>query len=122
MLRLAGDGDRPEVLLTGDTLFTGSIGRTDLPGGSMEQELASIRDRILTRPDNAVVLPGHGPQSTVGAEKAGNPVPDGAGTGPDPAGDGAAGYRPFDRAARRGQVLTGLPALESRPSGSAVER
>ena len=73
VLRLAGDGDRPEVLLTGDTLFTGSIGRTDLPGGSMEQELSSIRDRILTRPDNAVVLPGHGPQSTVGAEKAGNP-------------------------------------------------
>jgi glyoxylase-like metal-dependent hydrolase (beta-lactamase superfamily II) len=73
VLRLAGDGDRPEVLLTGDTLFAGSIGRTDLPGGSMEQELGSIRDRIFTRPGSAVVLPGHGPQTTVGAERAGNP-------------------------------------------------
>lgn len=73
VLRLAADGDRPEVLLTGDTLFRGSIGRTDLPGGSMEQELCSIRDRVFIRPDTAVVLPGHGPQSTVGAEKAANP-------------------------------------------------
>ena len=70
VLRLAGDGDRPEILLTGDTLFAGSIGRTDLPGGSSAQELGSIRDRILTRPDDAVVLPGHGPSSTVGAERA----------------------------------------------------
>jgi len=73
VLRLAGDGDRPEVLLTGDTLFAGSIGRTDLPGGSEAQELGSIHDRLLTRPDDAVVLPGHGPSSTIGAEKAGNP-------------------------------------------------
>lgn len=73
VLRLAGDGERPEVLFTGDTLFAGSIGRTDLPGGSAAQELGSIHDRLLTRPDEAVVLPGHGPSSTIGAERAGNP-------------------------------------------------
>lgn len=71
--RLAADGDRPEVLLTGDTLFAGSIGRTDLPGGSSPQILASIAAELLTRPDDAVVLPGHGPASTIGAERAGNP-------------------------------------------------
>ena len=73
VIRLAGDDDRPEILLTGDTLFAGSIGRTDLPGGSLAQELASIHDRILTRPDDAVVLPGHGPSTTVGAERSSNP-------------------------------------------------
>ncbi|MET0864615.1 MAG: MBL fold metallo-hydrolase [Nakamurella sp.] len=73
VIRLAGDGDRPEILLTGDTLFAGSIGRTDLPGGNSAQELLSIRDRILSRSDDAVVLPGHGPASTVGAERVGNP-------------------------------------------------
>ncbi len=72
-IRLAGDGDRPEVLLTGDTLFAGSIGRTDLPGGSESQQLVSIADRLLSRPDNTVVLPGHGPSTTIGAERAGNP-------------------------------------------------
>ena len=73
VFRLAGDGERPEVLLTGDTLFPGSIGRTDLPGGSAAQELDSIHDRLLSRPDEAVVLAGHGPSSTIGAERAGNP-------------------------------------------------
>lgn len=73
VIRLAGDGDRPEVLFTGDTLFAGSIGRTDLPGGSASQELGSIHERLLTRPADAVVLPGHGPSSTIGAERAGNP-------------------------------------------------
>ena len=73
MIRLAGDAERPEILLTGDTLFAGSIGRTDLPGGSASQELGSIHERLLTRPDDAVVLPGHGPSSTIGAERAGNP-------------------------------------------------
>lgn len=71
--RLAGDGNRPEVLLTGDTLFAGSIGRTDLPGGSTPQILASIEAELLTRPDDAVVLPGHGPTSTIAAERASNP-------------------------------------------------
>jgi hydroxyacylglutathione hydrolase len=73
VLRLAGDVERPEILLTGDTLFAGSIGRTDLPGGSASQELGSIHERLLTRPDAAVVLPGHGPSSTIGAERTGNP-------------------------------------------------
>jgi hydroxyacylglutathione hydrolase len=73
VIRIAGDGDRPEILLTGDTLFTGSIGRTDLPGGSLAQELGSIHDRLLTRPDSAVVLPGHGPSTTIGAERIANP-------------------------------------------------
>ncbi len=71
--RLAGDGDRPEILFTGDTLFAGSIGRTDLPGGSMDQELASIADRVLSRADDAVVLAGHGPATTVGDERTSNP-------------------------------------------------
>ena len=71
--RFAGDGDRPEILFTGDTLFAGSIGRTDLPGGSMDQELASIADRVLSRADDAVVLAGHGPATTVGNERTSNP-------------------------------------------------
>lgn len=69
----AGDGDRPEVLLTGDTLFAGSVGRTDLPGGSEEQLMASIATHLLTRGDEAVVLPGHGPTSTIGDERRSNP-------------------------------------------------
>ena len=73
VIRLAGDAERPEILITGDTLFAGSIGRTDLPGGSLAQELVSIHDRILSRPDDAVVLPGHGPSTTVAAERGSNP-------------------------------------------------
>ncbi len=73
VIRLAGDAERPEILITGDTLFAGSIGRTDLPGGSLAQELGSIHDRILSRPDDAVVLPGHGPSTTVAAERGSNP-------------------------------------------------
>ena len=71
--RIAAEADRPEILLTGDTLFAGSIGRTDLPGGSTPQILESITAQLLTRPDDAVVLPGHGATSTIGAERAGNP-------------------------------------------------
>ena len=73
VFRVAADGERPEVLLSGDTLFAGSVGRTDLPGGSGPQLLASIGRELLTRPDDAVVLPGHGPTTTIGAERAGNP-------------------------------------------------
>lgn len=71
----AGDsgGERPEVLLTGDTLFAGSVGRTDLPGGSWEVLVQSLRTKLLSRPDDAVILPGHGPGSTIGAERIGNP-------------------------------------------------
>ncbi len=62
-----------EVLLAGDTLFAGSIGRTDLPGGSHQQLLDSVRDKLLTRDDAAFVLPGHGPTTTIGRERASNP-------------------------------------------------
>jgi len=61
------------LLFCGDTLFAGSIGRTDLPGGSYARLIDSIRSKILTLPDGIVCLPGHGPQTTVGAEKTGNP-------------------------------------------------
>ncbi len=70
---LPGHDERPDVLFTGDTLFAGSIGRTDLVGGSLPQELDSIASMILSRPDDSVVAPGHGPATTVGAERAGNP-------------------------------------------------
>ena len=62
-----------EVLLAGDTLFAGSIGRTDLPGGDHAQMLASLRDKLLTRDDATVVLPGHGPATTIGRERMSNP-------------------------------------------------
>jgi glyoxylase-like metal-dependent hydrolase (beta-lactamase superfamily II) len=65
--------DVAEVMFSGDLLFAGSIGRTDLPGGSMQAMLASLATRFLTLPDETVVLPGHGPQTTVGRERATNP-------------------------------------------------
>lgn len=57
----------------GDALFNGSVGRTDLPGGNFEQLAAAIRGQIYTLPDETVVYPGHGPKTSVAAEKAGNP-------------------------------------------------
>ncbi len=60
-------------VFSGDTLFAGSIGRTDLSGGDFQQLLASIRQQLLTLPDDYAVLPGHGPTSTVGEERAENP-------------------------------------------------
>lgn len=62
-----------EVIIAGDTLFAGSIGRTDLPGGDHEQMLVSLRDKLLVRDDAAVVLPGHGPTTTIGRERGSNP-------------------------------------------------
>jgi glyoxylase-like metal-dependent hydrolase (beta-lactamase superfamily II) len=62
-----------EVILAGDTLFAGSIGRTDLPGGNHAEMLDSLRDQILTRHDSAVVLPGHGQTTTIGRERRSNP-------------------------------------------------
>jgi hydroxyacylglutathione hydrolase len=61
------------TLLSGDCLFQGSIGRTDLPGGNHAQLIASIRDSILTLPDDTKVLSGHGPDTTVGEERGTNP-------------------------------------------------
>ena len=61
------------LLLAGDTLFAGSIGRTDLPGGDGRQILRSLRDRLLVLPDATRVLPGHGPETTIGEERQSNP-------------------------------------------------
>jgi glyoxylase-like metal-dependent hydrolase (beta-lactamase superfamily II) len=60
-------------LFCGDALFAGSIGRTDLAGGDFEQLIKSIQTKILTLPDGVVVYPGHGPHTTVGAERSTNP-------------------------------------------------
>jgi hydroxyacylglutathione hydrolase len=61
------------VLFAGDTLFAGSIGRTDLPGGDYDQEMASIVERLLVLPDDTIVLPGHMQQTTIGHERQRNP-------------------------------------------------
>lgn len=61
------------LLLAGDTLFAGSIGRTDLWGGSLETIRRSIRERLFALPDETVVIPGHGRSTTIGAERASNP-------------------------------------------------
>ncbi|HEX7658270.1 MAG TPA: MBL fold metallo-hydrolase [Pseudonocardiaceae bacterium] len=61
------------LVLTGDTLFAGSVGRTDLPGGSSRSLTESLRDKVLSLPDDTVVLPGHGPSSTIGQERVSNP-------------------------------------------------
>jgi hydroxyacylglutathione hydrolase len=68
-----GNGDSPGHVIAGDTLFLGSIGRTDLWGGNMAKILNSIRDRLMTLSDEIVVLPGHGPATTIGAERRTNP-------------------------------------------------
>lgn len=61
------------LLVSGDTLFAGSIGRTDLPGGDHEQMLTSLRNKILVLDDDTTVLPGHGPTTTIGRERINNP-------------------------------------------------
>jgi hydroxyacylglutathione hydrolase len=63
----------PQLLLAGDTLFAGSIGRTDLPGGDGKQILRSLRDRLLVLPDEIKVVPGHGSATTIGEERHSNP-------------------------------------------------
>lgn len=62
-----------KTLFCGDTLFAGSIGRTDLAGGSYDTLLKSIHERIMTLPPDTIIYPGHGPQTTVAAEAAFNP-------------------------------------------------
>jgi hydroxyacylglutathione hydrolase len=61
------------LLLAGDTLFAGSVGRTDLPGGDTATLLRSIHQKLLALPDSTVVVPGHGPNTTIGEERATNP-------------------------------------------------
>lgn len=60
-------------LIAGDTLFAGSIGRTDLPGGSFEKIMRSLHDRVLPLPDETIVVPGHGELTTIGEERRSNP-------------------------------------------------
>jgi glyoxylase-like metal-dependent hydrolase (beta-lactamase superfamily II) len=62
-----------EVMFSGDLLFAGSIGRTDLPGGDHPTMLRSLAAKVLTLPDDIVVLPGHGEQTSIGRERATNP-------------------------------------------------
>jgi len=61
------------MVLAGDTLFAGSIGRTDLPGGNFDQIIEAIHSRLLTLPGETQVIPGHGPATTIGSESRGNP-------------------------------------------------
>ena len=60
-------------LIAGDTLFAGSIGRTDLPGGSYKKIISSLHEKLLMLPDDTVVVPGHGPLTTIGEERQSNP-------------------------------------------------
>ena len=62
-----------QKLIAGDTLFAGSIGRTDLPGGSFPKIMSSLHEKVLTLPDETVVVPGHGSLTTIGKERAENP-------------------------------------------------
>jgi hydroxyacylglutathione hydrolase len=76
LFRLPGTGSSwaaEQICLSGDVLFAGSIGRTDLPGGSTPAMLTSLREKILPLADDTVVLPGHGPETTIGRERASNP-------------------------------------------------
>ncbi len=62
-----------KMVIAGDTLFAGSIGRTDLPGGDSDQILESIHARLLSLPDETRVIPGHGPFTSIGSERKSNP-------------------------------------------------
>jgi hydroxyacylglutathione hydrolase len=66
-------GHEPGRLFAGDTLFSGSIGRTDLWGGSFEAIIRSLKDKVLELPDDTIVYPGHGPSTTIGEERETNP-------------------------------------------------
>jgi hydroxyacylglutathione hydrolase len=66
-------GDDPPLVFGGDVLFAGSVGRVDFPGGSGPLLLSGIREKLFTLPDTTLILPGHGPVTTVGAERASNP-------------------------------------------------
>lgn len=62
-----------QKLIAGDTLFSGSIGRTDLPGGSFDKIIRSLHEKVLSLPDETIVVPGHGPLTTIGDERETNP-------------------------------------------------
>ena len=63
----------PNLVFVGDIIFLGSVGRSDFEDGDFDQLAAGIREKIFTLPDDTILLPGHGPATTVGAEKIGNP-------------------------------------------------
>ncbi len=86
-LRMDVDG-RPPLLFSGDHLFAGSIGRTDLPGGSFDRLMQSMQEKILPLDDEVAVLPGHGPTTTVGRERRMNPFLVGLADGDFDAGSG----------------------------------
>ena len=65
--------EQEETLFSGDQLFAGSIGRTDLPGGSLAALMTSMDQKVMVLPDDTRVLPGHGPETTIGRERTGNP-------------------------------------------------
>ena len=62
-----------QKLIAGDTLFAGSIGRTDLPGGSFKKIMSSLHEKVMALPDETIVIPGHGPATTIGEERTTNP-------------------------------------------------
>lgn len=72
-LEINGKMERRKIVICGDALFQGSIGRTDFEGGDLELLLKNIREKIFTLPDDTLVLSGHGPATTVGREKQHNP-------------------------------------------------
>ncbi|MDD5044771.1 MAG: MBL fold metallo-hydrolase [Candidatus Omnitrophica bacterium] len=72
-ISLALKGHEPKVIFTGDTLFRGSIGRTDMPEASEKVLLDSIRNKILKFTDDTIIYPGHGPESSIGTERKENP-------------------------------------------------
>jgi glyoxylase-like metal-dependent hydrolase (beta-lactamase superfamily II) len=80
------DTERPPVMLSGDLLFAGSIGRTDLPGGDPQAMTQSLRRVVLPLDDDTVVLPGHGETTTIGRERATNPFLADLGSAPAPRG------------------------------------
>ena len=65
--------EKENVVFTGDTLFAGSIGRTDLPDSSFKEIIYSLRDKLMNLPERTVVYPGHGGKTTIGKEKRTNP-------------------------------------------------
>ena len=73
MFRTPGAADQPPLCVSGDVLFAGSIGRTDLSGGDGAAMARSLRDKVLPLADETIVLPGHGPQTTIGVERLSNP-------------------------------------------------